>query len=76
MEWARNGAGTRPDVLHSMPEGFRSVNEGFRNILQGGNPRKADFGHRFDVLHDFASKSMQEAVGGQSEMVRRQESEI
>ena len=59
-----------------MPEGFQSVNERFRKVLRGGNPRKAEFGHRFEVLHDFASKSMQEAVGGQSEMVRRQEGKI
>ena len=65
MKRARNGAKTRPDVSCLMPEGFRSVNEGFHKVLRRGNARKADFGHRFEVLHDFASKSMQEAVGGQ-----------
>jgi len=59
-----------------MPEGFRSVNERFRKVLRRGDPRKADFGHRFEVLHDFAPKSMQEVVGGQSETVRRQEGKI
>jgi len=66
-----------PDVSRSMPEGFWSVNEGFRKVLRRGNPRKAEFCiDSFEVLQDFASKSMQEAVGGQSEMVRHQEGEI
>ena len=45
-------------MSRSIPEGFRSVNERFRKVLRGGNPRKAEFGHRFDVLHPLPSFPM------------------
>ena len=76
MKQARNGAGIHPDTSRSMQERFQKVNEVIRNSLRRGNPRVARFGHRFEVLHNFASKSMQEAVGGQYETVLRQEGHI
>ena len=53
-----------------------ALNEVIRNNLQGGKPRDATFGYGFDILHNFASKSMQGAVGGQSETVGHQVGDI
>jgi len=75
-DWARNGAETRPNVSRSMPECFRGVNEVIHDDSQGGKPRDAIFGYGFSILHNFASKSMQNAVGGQSETVGHQVGDI
>jgi len=76
MEWPWDGGKTHLHVLDSMLKGFQSVNEVICNNLQRRSPRLARFGHRFEVLHDFTLKPLQEAAEGKVGMVRHQEGGI
>jgi len=76
MKQAQNGAKTRPEASRSMQEHFRGVNEVICDGFRRGNPRYARFGYGFEDLHNFVPKSMQEAVGGQSETVGHQGDDI